>query len=502
MNHPLRRVSVVVFVLFALMLANLNRLQFFEAKSLSQSDHNGRNLKDAYNVPRGYIMVGRTAIAVSKDTGGQLRYQRVYSNGNSDAAKEYAPVTGYTSLVFGNSGLEYSENSVLNGTSDLLFAKRLSDEITGKQTEGANLLLTINPAAQDAAWQAIQNNHGDAPAGAAVALDPKTGKILAMVSWPSFDPNPLASHDTKTINDAWNANDPANPNGPMSNRALGYGGPWPPGSTMKVIVSAAALSSGKYTPDTQIPAGPEYTPKDAPNNPIHNDVASICPQDHVSLLVALQDSCNTGFAQLGVALGADAVEKQAEAFGLNRTVTLPVLGQDNGMKVVQSKTGKPSGDAQTGLTSIGQLDAAETPMQEAMIAGAVANNGTEMQPYLVQQIQGSDLTTLRTAQDSTFGQPISTDVSSQLRQMMDAVVQNGTGRKAQIDGYEVGGKTGTAEHGAVGSEHGWFMGYARDKNSGDPKVAVGVFLQGAGENGSSNATLIGGDIMKAVLGVQ
>lgn len=500
MNHPLRRVSVVVFVLFALMLANLNRIQFFQASSLSQSDHNARNLKDAYNVPRGYIMVGRNALALSKDTGGQLRYQRVYSNGNSDAAKEYAPVTGYASLVYGNTGLEYAENSTLNGTSDLLFAKRLSDEITGKQTEGANLLLTINPAAQDAAWNAIQQNHGDAPAGGAVALDPKTGKILAMVSWPSFDPNPLASHDTDTAKQAWNSNDPSNPDGPMSNRAIGQGGPWPPGSTMKVIVSAAALSSGQYTPDTEIPAGSEYDPPDG--KPIRNDVESICPQDQVTLLVALRDSCNTGFAQLGVKLGASAVEKQAEAFGLNRQVTIPMLGQDGGIKVAQSVTGKPQGAAETALTSIGQLNSAQTPMQEAMIAGAVANNGTEMQPYLVNEIQGSDLTTLRSAQDSTFGQPISSDVSSQLRKMMDAVVQDGTGTKAQIDGYEVGGKTGTAEHGAAGGEHGWFMGYARDKNSGDPKVAVGVFLQSAGEAGSSNATLIGGEIMKAVLGVQ
>jgi peptidoglycan glycosyltransferase len=500
-NHPLRRVSVVIFVLFALLLANLNRLQFFQSSSLSASPYNGRNLKDAYNVPRGYIMVGRTAIAVSKDTGGQLRYQRVYANGNAETASEYAPITGYASLVFGNSGLEQGENSVLNGTSDLLFARRLSDTVTGKQTEGANLVLTVNGAAQDAAWNAVKENHGDAPAGAAVALDPKTGKILAMVSWPSFDPNPLAGHDSDKVQDAWKANDPDSSNGPMSNRAMGEGGPWPPGSTMKVIVSAAALSSGAYKPSTEIPAGPEYTPPDG-GNPIRNDVSSICPQDQVTLLTALRDSCNTGFAQLGVKLGADAVEKQAEAFGLNKTVTIPMLGQDKGLQVTQSKTGKPTGAAQTALTSIGQFNAAETPMQEAMIASAVANDGTEMQPYLVQEIQGSDLTTLRTAHESTYGQPISADVAGQLRQMMDAVVENGTGTKAQIDGYEVGGKTGTAEHGAAGSEHGWFMGYARDKNAGDPKVAVGVFLQGAGESGSRNATIIGGQIMKAVLGVQ
>jgi peptidoglycan glycosyltransferase len=168
------------------------------------------------------------------------------------------------------------------------------------------------------------------------------------------------------------------------------------------------------------------------------------------------------------------------------------------MPVAKSVTGDPKGDSQLAQSSIGQFNVAETPLQEAMIAGAVANDGTEMTPYLVQEIQGTDYSALRTAQEHKYGQPISADTASKLREMMNAVVSSGTGRNAQIDGIEVGGKTGTAEHGNGAPEHGWFMGYARD--NGDPKVAVGVFLESAGESGSGDATQIGGDIMKAVLG--
>jgi peptidoglycan glycosyltransferase len=482
----LRRSALVVFVLFLALLGNLTRVQFFQARSLAENPANPRILKDAYDTPRGTIMVGRDPVAYSKDTGGVLRYQRYYPKG-----EEYAPITGYTSLVYGSTGIERYENSMLNGTDDTLLTQKLSDTVTGKKSAGANVLLTINAKAQDAAWNALKGRKG-----AAVAVDPKTGKILALVTSPSFDPNPLASHDDTTIKKAWDSYDPSSGSGPMANRALGGGGPWPPGSTMKVIVSAAALENG-YNPDTNIPAGSSYQPSDG-GNEIHNDVPSICPQDQVTMLVALRDSCNTGFARLGVKLGADTVINKAEQFGLNKSMTIPMLGQDQGMPVAKSVTGDPKGDSQLAQSSIGQFNVAETPLQEAMIAGAVANDGTEMTPYLVQEIQGTDYSALRTAQEHKYGQPISADTASKLREMMNAVVSSGTGRNAQIDGIEVGGKTGTAEHGNGAPEHGWFMGYARD--NGDPKVAVGVFLESAGESGSGDATQIGGDIMKAVLG--
>ncbi len=490
MNTPLRRVSIAVMVLLLALVANLNWVQMFDAAKYRDSGYNRRNQIKQYEIQRGSIMAGRQAIAYSRDThGGELRYQRIYPKG-----EEYAGITGYASLRYGNGGLERYENSMLGGTDDALFVQNVSDTVTGKHTPGANVLTTIDPKAQDAAWQGLRSSH---LAGAAVAMDPKTGKILAMATTPTFDPGPLADHDTDVEQTAWDKYRPNDVTSPLLNKAVGDGGgPWPPGSTMKVIVSAAALEHG-YAPETNIPAGPQYQPGDG-GNPIHNDVPSICPQSEVTLLVALRDSCNTGFAQLGVKLGAGTVVSKADAFGLNKKMTIPMLGQSDGMPVARSVTGDPSGASQVAQSSIGQFNVAQTPLQEAMTAGAIANDGTEMQPYLVQEIQGSDFSTLRTAQERTFGHPISAETAGKLRSMMNAVVDGGTGRRAQISGVEVGGKTGTAEHGDGAPEHGWFMGYARD--NGDPKVAVGVFLQSAGESGSATATQIGGDIMKAVLG--
>lgn len=489
MNAPLRRVSVAVIVLVLALVANLNWVQIFDASEYKDSNHNPRNQIEQYEVQRGNIMAGREVLARSKDTGGgQYRYLRSYPKKD-----EYAAVTGYSSLQYGTSGLERYENSMLNGKNDALFANKFSDAFTGKKTPGANVLTTIDPKVQDAAWNSLQGV--DYP-GAAVALDPKTGKILAMVTTPSYDPNPLADPDVAVEKKAWNAADPDSGDSRLLDKALGQGGPWPPGSTMKVLVAAAALEHG-YTPDTNIPAGSQYQPPDG-GNPIHNDVPSICPESEVTLLVALRDSCNTGFAQLGVKLGAKTVVDKSEQFGLNKTASIPMLGQDKAMPVSKSVTGDPHGASQMAQSSIGQFNVAQTPFQEAMTAAAVANDGTEMQPYLVQSIQSHDLQTLRTAQEHKFGQPISSDTAHDLQKMMDAVVSDGTGRRAQIDGVEVGGKTGTAEHGDGNNEHGWFMGYARD--GGDPKVAVGVFIKSAGEGGSATATQIGGDIMKAVLG--
>lgn len=493
MNAPLRRVSIAVMVLVLALVANLNWVQMFNAGKFRDSGYNPRNQIEQYEIQRGSIMAGRQVLAYSKDTGGgRYRYQRIYPKGD-----EYATVTGYSSLT-ANTGLEKYENSMLSGKDDALFANQVSDSITGKKSPGANVLTTIDPKAQDTAWNAL--NDVDFP-GAAVAIDPKTGKILAMAATPTFDPNKLAVHDADAARKAYDSYHPNSGDSPLLNKAIGQGGPWPPGSTMKVIVAASALENG-YTPDTNIPAGSEWQPPDG-GAPIHNDVPQICPQPEVTMLVALRDSCNTGFAQLGVELGWSKVQAKAEAFGLNKDIPITMLGQDKGMPVVTSKTGHPTGASQVGQSSIGQFNTAQSPLQEAMTAGAICNDGTEMVPYLVQEIQGSDYSTLRTAQEKVYGHPISADTAKQMRRMMDEVVENGTGHRAQIPGIEVGGKTGTAEHGTGGdtganNEHGWFMGYARE--NGDPKVAVAVFIQGAGVGGSATATQIGGDIMKTVLG--
>jgi len=319
------------------------------------------------------------------------------------------------------------------------------------------------------------------------------------VSMPSFDPNPLASHDTEAAAAAFKRLE-QDKSGPLKNRALSE--TLPPGSVFKVIDSAAALEKG-YQKETLIPAGPSYTPPQTTQE-IRNAAPSICPESEVTLIEALTESCNTGFSQLGVKLGADVLKDKARDFGFeDGSLTCGRLGAD-GLPVAASRTGtmqRPDGQDDppaVAQSAIGQRDVKMTVIQGALIAATVANNGSQMRPYLVQQLLGPDRTTVHyTADPKELRQPLSERVAKDLQDMMVSVVENGTGRRARIEGATVGGKTGTAEAGPGQPEHGWFIGFAiRD---GQPISAVAVVLESAGSGGSSAAAQIGGEVMAAVL---
>jgi peptidoglycan glycosyltransferase len=252
-----------------------------------------------------------------------------------------------------------------------------------------------------------------------------------------------------------------------------------------------------------IPAGPSYTPIQGGGFTIHNAGTGVCPGNTITLIEALTVSCNTGFAHLGVTLGADKIKSMAQGFGFEDTgltlageggATMPVVASHTGSMTGPNGQDDPNAVAQS---SIGQLDVVETPLQDALIAATIANNGEQMRPYLVEKLQAPDLTTTYSAQPKTLRTPITGDVASQLQQMMESVVQNGTGTPAQIAGYQVGGKTGTAQNGETADAHGWFIGFAM--KNGKPIAAVCVFLQRAGVGGSHEAARIAGDIMKAVI---
>jgi peptidoglycan glycosyltransferase len=272
---------------------------------------------------------------------------------------------------------------------------------------------------------------------------------------------------------------------------------------MKVIISAAAMTDLGYTPQTVIPAGPSYTPVQGGGFTIHNAHPSICPDPEITLILALTQSCNTGFAGLGVKLGADKVKAMAQAFGFEDG-SVTIAGKDKtAMTVAASHTGAMTGqDGQddpnaVAQSSIGQLNVKMTPMQGALVAATVANNGTQMRPYLIDKLQAPDLTITDQTQPRSLRQPISATVASGLRDMMISVVQNGTGKKAQISGFDVGGKTGTAQNGEAAGDHGWFIGFAMKGDK--PICAVAVFLQNAGPGGSSESARIAGDIMRTVI---
>ncbi|MEH0970000.1 penicillin-binding transpeptidase domain-containing protein [Micromonospora sp. CPCC 205546] len=495
MNAPLRRVGIVVMVLFGLLFANLNWIQAYKADEYRTSDYNGRVQVAEYDRKRGNIEAGGTAFALSKETDGELKFQRAYPGG-----AKYAHVLGYKPVNLAETGIEKFENDFLAGTSDQLIANRVKDMFTGDQSGGGNVLLTVSKRAQDVAYEQLRNNRVDAAKGAVIAVDPRTGAVQALVSMPSFDPNPLVSHSTNEATAAYNKleQDPA---GPLKNRALGE--VLPPGSTFKIVVAAAALENG-VGQNTNIPAGSSYTPPTSGSS-IRNAAPSICPEDEVTLMNAVTESCNTGFAQMGVRLGADKIKEKARQFGFEQEDLTVGHLNEAGHPVAASRTGdmqNPDGStdpAALAQSSIGQNNVRMTPLQGAMIAASVANGGSQMRPYLVRQLLAPDRTTsYYTAKPKELRQPVSGQVASDLRDMMVSVVKNGTGGNAQINGYKVGGKTGTAQSAPDRPDHGWFIGFALDKN-GTPVSAVCVVLEQAGPGGSAEAARIAGQVMRAAI---
>ncbi|WP_127505233.1 peptidoglycan D,D-transpeptidase FtsI family protein [Actinoplanes solisilvae] len=494
MNAPLRRAGVVILVLFGLLFANLNWVQAYKADDYRTSDYNRRVVVAQYERPRGIIEVGGTGVATNKVTDDALKYLRVYPR-----KEVYAPVLGYRPVGLAATGIENAENDFLSGESDKLFADRVKDMFTGNNTGGGNVLLTINSKAQETAWKELTGNERGVKRGAAIAIDPRTGAVQAMVSMPSFDPNPLVSHDEKAASAAYNRlnKDPAQP---LLNRSTAE--TLPPGSTFKVIVSAAALQNG-YTTETEIQAGAEYRESGAV---IRNAEDEVCPGQRIDLKEALTESCNTGFARLGVTLGRDKIMAAAKAFGFQDSQLTVGNLEGSGLPVAASDTGKianADGSVDKGAlaqSSIGQRDVRMTPIQGALIAASVANGGKQMRPYLVQKLLTPDLRTIYTASPKTLREPINSQVAGDLKDMMISVVENGTGKKARIKGMEVGGKTGTAENAEGADDHGWFIGFAYN-DKGDAVSAVCVMLENVpGGHASAEAARISGLIMKAAAG--
>ena len=463
MNKPIRRLSFLVAALFCALLISTTWIQFVTAKSLDDRPGNRRTLLDSYSRERGAILVNGTPIAKSVPTKDELKWVRTYPQ-----AKLYSQVTGYYSFTYGaGGGLEGADDSLLSGQSDKLFYRRVLDMVTGKPPSGASLELTINPKAQQAADQALGNQRG-----AVVALDPKTGAILAMVSHPQYDPTTLSGHDLNSVRAAWTALN-ADPGRPALNRAIA-GDLYPPGSTFKLITAAAALSSGKFTEESQIP-GPAtlVLPQSTVNLPT-DDHQPCGPGDKTTVTHALQISCNTAFGWLGMDLGGEALRAQAAKFGFGDSLRVP-------MRVTPSTVPAQLNKPQSAQAAIGQYDVRVTPLQMAMVSAAIANKGTVMSPYLVKDTRNSSLDIIDQSQPEQLSQAITPDVAAALTRMMVAVVQSGTGTPAQIPGIQVAGKTGTAQHLKGGNPHAWFTAFAP---ANDPTIAVAVVVENGGNAGS------------------
>jgi penicillin-binding protein A len=478
-NTALRRLATVVVVMFLALLAGTTWVQFGQASALNNDPRNVRTLYREYGKPRGPIIVAGQPVAQSTPVDDPFGFQRSYSQ-----AELYSTVTGFYSVVNGGSQLERSMNDVLTGQADSLFWTRIQDLITGAQPQGSSIELTIDPAAQQAALDALGGQQG-----AVVAVEPATGKILAMVSTPGFDPNALATHDTTAANAAYQQLLAADGD-PLINKTTSEN--YPPGSTFKLVTAAAALESGAYTPESVLSAPDLYT-LPGTRTTLPNFGGESCGADQQTTLAdALRISCNTAFASLGVALGDDALREQAEKFGFDQTdLTVP-------MRVAASRYPEDPNEAQTALSAIGQESVRATPIQMAMVASAIANGGTLMTPYLVQTVRTANLDVVSEAEPTELSQAVSAGTAQQLTDMMLGVVQSGSGTSAQIPGVQVAGKTGTAQTGVEGdAPHAWFTGFAP---ADDPQVAVAVIVEHGGSVGSeATGGRVAAPIAKAVM---
>jgi peptidoglycan glycosyltransferase len=490
-NRPIKKVAIFCLALFAVLFVNANYIQFVNAASYSAHGDNRRNLIYAFQDPRGQIIVDGKAIATSKATGGSLKYQRQYTNGPL-----YAQATGYYSVNFGSTSIEKFENPLLQGTDSRLATQQFLNQLQNKGKSGGSVVLTLNAKAQQAAYSGLANvGGGKEVEGAVVALDPKTGAILALVSAPSFDPNSLATHNTADENKAANAlaADPLQPN---LDRALAQ--TYPPGSTFKIITSAAAMDNGingsAVGENTVIQSPTNTLALPDSTSTISNDSGETCGD--TTLINAFTLSCNTVYGQIGLDLGGTALRDEAQKWGFN--MTGPSVPMSTATSVFPSNISQ----AQAAQSAIGQFNVRMTPLQGAMMAAGVANGGVIMHPYLVKQELDTKGNVMSATGAEQLYNPITSAQAGELKDMMISVVQNGTGTRAQINGVQVAGKTGTAQRGAGQNALAWFLAFAP---ADDPKVAVAVLVQDNNPNagdvyGGSLAAPIAKDVIQAVLG--
>lgn len=479
MNRPIRRVAIVALIMFALLLGNQTYTIIMREDQLNSHPANRRTRDEEFAQDRGPIMVGQTQIAETVPSDDQFKFQRIYPEG-----RLYAPITGFFSYDQGRAGLEASYNRELAGTADSQFVNRFLDSLTGEVPTGAAVETTLNARAQRAAFEGLGDRKG-----AVVALDPRTGAVLALVSTPSYDPNQIANHDLQAAREAYvELNDDADR--PMANRAARE--IYPPGSVFKLVTAAAALENG-MTPDTLVESPAELR---LPQTSIDLGNQVNCGGERVTIGQALKVSCNTAFANIALTLGDDVMRAQAEEFGFGSR-PLPELN------AVASRYPDDPDLPSTALTGIGQHDVATTPLQMAMVTAAIANEGQLFEPHVVARVRAANLNVISTTRPRLQSQPLQRANAQALAQMMVGVVEDGTGTNAQISGHTVGGKTGTAQSAPNRPPYAWFTSYALD-NSGQPVVAVAVFVEDADVprsevGGNRVAAPIARSVMEAVL---
>jgi peptidoglycan glycosyltransferase len=492
-KRQLKALGAAIVVCYALLFLKLNQVQVLQADAYNSRPENTRALQRDFNQPRGDI---RTAddvvIARSVERRAALRFQREYPQDDL-----FAHVTGYYSFTLGSDGVERSYNEELAGRTPSLELHELSGFLTDTSSAG-NVVLTVRSDVQAAARAALGDRKGSV-----VALDPRSGAVLALWSWPSYDPNVVSSNDGDLAADAKTLLD-ASPDKPLL--AKSYRETFFPGSTFKVVTAAAGLTSGRVTQDSpSYPVVSQYVPPGT-SRPISNSGGAACGG---TLPTILARSCNTSFAEMAAEdLGPDPMITGAESVGFNATppIDLPRAvpsryPTDYGEVVQEPEGSAPIHEdtARLAQTAIGQNDVRATPLQMALVAAAVADGGRVMRPHVMDRVEAQDGTVVETYEPRAWRTGMPAPVAEQLRTDMIGVVTGGTARRLRIEGVEVGAKTGTAQLGtSPPTSHGWMIAFAGPP--GQPaEVAVAVIVEGIDGTGEETGASSAGPVARAVI---
>lgn len=480
MNRQILHLFVLITVLFGLLVAFTSRWTVFEQEELADKPTNRRELLEALRVPRGDILAADGSV-VARSTASGKGENKVYSR-SYPAELLFAHPIGY-SFEDQQVGLERSRNDELTGQKNEFVS--LFEELVGNEREGDDVRTNLEPQAQRVALQALGSQ-----TGAVVALEPSTGRVRVMASAPTFDPNAWEERSRQLNQD---------PGRPLVNRAVQDR--FPPGSTMKVVTAAAALDSGEYTPESIVSGD---SPKTIGGTPLSN----CCEEGSgdygpLSLTAGLTNSVNTVWAEVGEELGRGTMIDYMEKFGFfsDPPLDLP-SGQmiESGVVMKGNKLADEDDGFDVGRVAIGQGgeegQALATPVQMAMVAAAVGNDGVLMRPRLTARVVDKDGRVRDTIEPSEEGRVIKTEAADQLQAMMESVVQSGTATTAQIPGVQVAGKTGTAERGD-GSNNAWFIAFAP---AADPEVAIAVVVENTTGQGGQVAAPIAKRVMEVLLG--
>lgn len=490
MSAQIRKVGIGLLLAFAALFLQLNYIQIWAAEEIASNPNNIRALIAEYAVKRGDIEThDGVLVATTRTTKGRYKYERVYPEGDL-----YAHIVGYKSLVYGETRLEAAFDEQLQGKTAVQSMQDLEDTLSGGEEQGDDLRLTIHSRLQEQARELLGGRDG-----AIVALNPQTGEVRAMWSNPTYDPNPLASHDTKEVRRYRQTLDPNSRTSPLISRATSRS--FAPGSTFKVVTTAAALESG-YRPDDTFPDPAALLPCEGPretgdpcipqtDQDLTNFTRTACTGGgQIDLFTALEVSCDTTYALLGMDV-YEELRGTAEGMGFNEPIpfdvgteasTFPDVGDDN----IPFRA----------FAGIGQGDVSATPLQMALVAATIANDGVVPRPRLVRQVIDPSGGIVEPFSPETLGRAVSSETAARVNEMMQAVVVSGTGTGAQIDGVAVAGKTGTAQTVPGESPHAWFIAFAP---ADDPQLAVAVIVESSSAGSEATGGAIAAPLAKQLL---